>query len=92
LLQIWNRADAYDTERNSTDSTFLRIMYGIIEVNDANVEKLMEVVRCERHTSYEGMLELPFEQTEIYRAIQAVRRAEKGTWKRRTRACFYSHS
>ena len=31
----------------------------------------MQVVRCEQHTSYEGMLESPFESTEIYRAIQA---------------------
>ena len=35
------------------------------------MEKLMELVRCERHTSYEGMLESPFESTEIYRATQA---------------------
>ena len=31
----------------------------------------MEAVRCERHTSHEGMLDSPFEPTEIYRAIQA---------------------
>jgi hypothetical protein len=45
-------------------------MYDTIEVNDASVEKL-EVVRCEQHTSYEGMLELPFEPKEMYRTIQA---------------------
>jgi len=46
-------------------------MYETIEVNEASVQNLMEVVRCEQHTSYEGMLESPFEPTEIYRAIQA---------------------
>ena len=46
-------------------------MYDTIEVNDASVEKLMKVVHCEQHTSYEGMLESPFEPKEIYRAIQA---------------------
>ena len=46
-------------------------MNDTIEVNDASVEKLMEAVRCEQHTSYEGMLELAFEPTEMYRAIQA---------------------
>jgi len=40
-------------------------------VNDASVEKFMEVVCCEQHTSYEGKLESPFEPTEIYGAIQA---------------------
>jgi hypothetical protein len=46
-------------------------MYDTIEVNDASVEKLMEAVRCEQHTWYKGMLESPFEPTEIYRAMQA---------------------
>jgi len=50
-------------------------MYDTMEVNDASVEKLMEVVRCEQDTSNEGMLESPFEPTEMYRAIQA------GGWK-----------
>jgi len=54
-----------------TLTTFLRNMYDTTEVNDASVEKLMEVVRCEQHTSYEGTLESPFGPTEIYRAIQA---------------------
>jgi len=43
-------------------------------MNDASVEKLVEVVRCEERTSYEGMLDSPFEPTEIYRATQAGRR------------------
>jgi len=46
-------------------------MYDTIEVKDDSVEKLMEVVRCEQHTSYEGMLESPFEPSEIHRAIEA---------------------
>jgi len=54
-----------------TISTFLRNMYDTIELNDARVEKLMEVARCEQHTSYEGMVESPFEPTQIHRAIQA---------------------
>jgi len=39
-------------------------------VSDTSVEKLMEVVRCEQHTSYEGMLDSPFDPTEMYRAIK----------------------
>ena len=54
-----------------TLTTFLRNMYDTIEVKDDSVEKLMEVVRCEQHTSYEGMLESPFEPSEIHRAIEA---------------------
>jgi hypothetical protein len=54
-----------------TLTTFLRNMNVTIEVNDVSVEILTEVVRCERHTLYDGMLESPFEPTEIYRAIQA---------------------
>jgi hypothetical protein len=46
----------------------LKLFY-TIEVNDASMEKLMEAVRCEQHTSG-GMLESPFEPTEMYRAIQ----------------------
>jgi len=46
-------------------------MYDTIEVNNASVVKLMKVVRREQNTSYEGMLESPFEPTEIYRVIQA---------------------
>jgi len=62
-IERWNRADEYDTERNSTDSyNFLRNMYDTMEVNDASVEKLMEVVCCEQHTSYEEMIESPFGQ------------------------------
>ena len=53
-----------------TLTNFLRNMYDTIEVNDASVEKLMEVVHCEQPTSYEGLLESPFEPTEIYRDIQ----------------------
>jgi len=68
-----------------TLTTFLRNMYATIEVNDTSVEKLMEVVHCEQHTSYEKMLESPFEPTEINRAIQAGGRAEKDTWERWTR-------
>ena len=65
-------ADAFCTKRNSTDSyNFIRNMYDTIEVNDASLEKLMEVVRCEQRNSYEGMLESPFEPTEIYRGIEA---------------------
>ena len=54
-----------------TITTFLRNMCETIEVNDAGVEKLMEVIRCEEHTSYEGMFESSFKPTQIYRAIQA---------------------
>ena len=54
-----------------TVTAFLRNMYDTIEVNDASVEKLMETVCCERHTSCEGTLESPFEPTGIHRAIQA---------------------
>jgi len=46
-----------------TLTTFLRNMYDSTEVNDASVEKLMELVRCVQHTSYEVMLESPFEPT-----------------------------
>jgi len=46
-------------------------MYDTIEVNDASVEKLMEEVHCEQHTSYEGLLELLIEPTGIYLTIQA---------------------
>jgi len=53
-----------------TLTTFLRNIYDTIDVNDASVEKLMEVVRCEQYTTNEGMLDSPFEPTEIYRAIQ----------------------
>jgi len=49
-----------------TITTFLQDMYDTIEVNDASVEMLIEVVRCEQHTSYVGMLQSPFEPTEIY--------------------------
>ena len=52
-----------------TLTTFLQNMYDTIEVNDASVEKLMAVVRCEQHTSFKGMLESPFEPTDIHRAI-----------------------
>jgi hypothetical protein len=45
-----------------TLTTFLRNMYDTMEVNDASVEKLMEVVCCEQHTSYEEMIESPFGQ------------------------------
>ena len=58
-----------------TPTNFLRNMYDTIEVNDASVEKVLEVVHCEQHTSYEGMLESPFEPTEIHRVIQG------GGWK-----------
>ena len=52
-----------------TLTTFLRNMYDTIEVNDDSVEKLMDVVHCEQHTSHEGTLESPFEPSEIHRAI-----------------------
>ena len=74
-----------------TLTTFLRNMYGTIEVNDASVEKFMEVVRCEQHTSYEGMLESPFEPTEIYRAIQAGGR-KKAPGNDGLGREFYSHN
>jgi len=66
-------------------------MYDTIEVNDASVEKLMEVVRCEQRISYEGILESPFEPTEIYRDIQAGgrKRAPGNDGLGRE---FYSHS
>ena len=51
-------------------TTFLRNMYDTIQVNYTSVGKLMEVARCEQHTSYEGMLESQFEPTKIYRAIK----------------------
>jgi len=34
-----------------TVTIFLRNMYDTIEMNDASVEKLMEVAHCEQHTS-----------------------------------------
>jgi len=74
-----------------TLTTFLRNMYNTIEVNDASVEKLMEVVRCEQHTSYEGMLESPFEPTEIFRDIQAGGR-KKAPGNDRLVGEFYSHN
>ena len=74
-----------------TVTTFLRNMYDTIEVNDASVEKLMEVVRSEQHTSYEGRLESPFEPTEKYRAIQAGR--QKKTRRNDGPCCeFYTHN
>jgi len=33
-------------------------MYDTMEVNDDSVEKLVEVVCCDHHTSYEGMLDV----------------------------------
>jgi len=66
-------------------------MYDTIEVNDASVEKLMELVRCEQHTSYEGMLDSPFGSTEIYRAIQAGGR-KKTAGNDGLGLEFYSHS
>jgi len=73
-----------------TLTTFLRNMYDTTEVNDASVEKLMEVVRCEQHTSYGGMFESPFEPTEINRAIQADER-KKSPGNDRLGREFYSH-
>jgi len=66
-------------------------MYDTIEVNDASVEILMEVVRCEQQTSYEGMLKSPFEPTEIYRAIQAGGR-KKAPGNDGLGREFYSHN
>jgi len=45
-------------------------MYDALEVKDASVEKVMEVVRYEQRTSYEGMLESRLEPTELCRAIK----------------------
>jgi hypothetical protein len=55
-------------------TAFLRNMYGTLEVNDVSMEKLVEVVRCEQHTSYEGMLEWPLERTELHRVVQTGER------------------
>jgi len=65
-------------------------MYDTIEVNDARVEKLMELVRCEQHTSMEGMLESSFEPTEKYRAMQGGGR-KKEPWNDGLGPEFYSH-
>ena len=93
MLERWNRADAYTTPSGiaQTLNTFLRNTYDTIEVNDAGVEKLIEVVRCEQHTSDEGMLESPFEPTKIYRAIQAGGR-KKAPGNDGLGREFYSHN
>ena len=54
-----------------TLTIFIWNMYDTMEVNNVSLEKFMEVVRCEQHTSYKEVLDSPFEPTEIYRAIQA---------------------
>jgi len=54
-------------------------------------KKLLKVVRCEQHTSYEGMLESPFEPTEIYRDIQAGGR-KKAPGNDGLGREFYSHN
>ena len=48
-----------------TLTTVLRNMYDTIEVHDVSVEILMEVVQIE-NTSYEELLEFPFDQMEIH--------------------------
>ena len=51
----------------------------------------MQVARCEQHTSYEGMLESPFEPPEIHRAIQAGER-KKAPGNDELACEFYSHN
>jgi len=65
-------------------TTFVRNMYDTIEVNDVGVEKLMEVVRCERHTSYEGNSRVAIRANGNI-PNHTSGRAEKGTWERWTR-------
>jgi len=91
-IERWNR-QVHTTPSGiaQTLTTFLRNMCDRIEVNDASVEKLVEVVRCEQHTSYEGMLESPFEPTEIYRTIQAGGR-KKAPGNDGPGREFYSHN
>ena len=54
-----------------TLTKFIRKMCDRIEADDASVKTLMEVVRCDLHTSYGGTFDSPFQPTEIHEAIQA---------------------
>lgn len=45
-------------------------MYDTIETDDYCVKTMVDILLCDRHTTYEGMLESPFEPMEIHQAIR----------------------